>query len=127
MLAFVRKTWTRWSQVRRPDHAHQEVNMKIGLLFTGSGPLVIATSHNSLTDSAFLEKLRAKGIDKFIGYELPPDLTQERYGSHFDVAMRDLHETDDLRVIDFNGERAFRLFHLSELGAPVMYEGSEAS
>jgi hypothetical protein len=100
--------------------------MTIGLLFTGSGPLVIATSHNSLTDASFLEKLRAKGINKFIGYELPSALAQSRYGSHFDVAMRDLHETDDLRVVDFNGERAFRLFHLNELGAPVMYEGAEA-
>lgn len=100
--------------------------MKIGLLFTGSGPVVIATSHDALTDAAFLEKLRAKGINKFIGYELSPDLVEKRYGSHFDVAMRDLHETDDLRVLDFNGERAFRLFHLSELGAPVMYEGAEA-
>jgi hypothetical protein len=97
--------------------------MKTALLFTGSGPLVIATSHRSLTDASLLDKLRAKGIEKFIAYELPVDLAKERYGGHFDVAMRDLHETDDLRVLDFNGERAFRLFHLEELGAPAMVEG----
>jgi hypothetical protein len=28
------------------------------------------------------------------------------YGGHFQVAMRDLHESDDLRVLDFNAERA---------------------
>jgi hypothetical protein len=84
--------------------------MKIALLFTGSGPLVIATSHSSLTDPGLLEKLRAKGIEKFIAYELPPDLAKERYAGHFDVVMKDLHEADDLRVLDFNGERAFRLF-----------------
>jgi len=41
--------------------------------------------------------------------------------------MQDLHETDDLRVLDFNGERAFRLFRLKEFGAPVMFERSESS
>ncbi len=97
--------------------------MKIALLFTGSGPLVIATSHDSLMDPAFLDKLRAKGIEKFIAYELPPDLAKERYAGHFDVVMKDLHESDDLRVLDFNGERAFRLFHLKELGSPIMCEG----
>src|ERR1700741_3743712 len=101
--------------------------MKIGLLFTGSGPLVIATSHGSLTAPGLLEKLRAKGINKFIAYELPPNLARERYGRHFDVAMQDLQESDDRRVLDFNGERAFRLFHLNELGAPVMVEGDEQS
>lgn len=35
---------------------------------------------------------------------------------------KDLHETDDLRVLDFNGERAFRVSHLRELGTPIMIE-----
>src|SRR5271166_3249540 len=96
--------------------------MKAFLLFSGSGPLVIATSYGSLTDPGLLEKLRAKGLEKFIAYELPWDLVKARYGGHFDIAMRDLHESDDLRVIDFNGDRAFRLFHLAELGTPILYE-----
>jgi hypothetical protein len=102
-------------------------SMKIALLLTGSGPLVIATSHASLTDSGLLEKIRAKGIDKFIAYELPLDLVKKRYAGHFDIAMQDLHESDDLRVVDFNGERAFRLFHLKELGTPVLYESGECA
>lgn len=97
--------------------------MTIALLFTGSGPLVIATSHASLKDAVFLDKLRAKGIDKFIAYELPPDIVKDRYAGHYDVVMKDLHESDDLRVLDFNGQRAFRLFHLTELGTPIMFEG----
>jgi hypothetical protein len=100
--------------------------MKTALLFTGSGPLVIATSYGSLTDPGLLEKLRAKGIEKFIAYELPVELAKARYAGHFDVAMRDLHESDDLRVLDFNGERAFRLLHLRELGTPIMFEGGRA-
>lgn len=97
--------------------------MKLALVFTGSGPLVIGTSYGSLTDNHLLEKLRAKGIEKFIAYELPMDLAKERYAGHFDIAMHDLRESDDLRVLDFNGQRAFQLFHLKELGAPVMVEG----
>ena len=99
--------------------------MKTALLFTGSGPLVIATSYTSLTHPALLEKLRAKGIEKFVAYELPVELVKQRYAGHFEVAMQDLHESDDLRVVDFNGERAFRLFHLKELGNPVLFESSE--
>ncbi len=45
--------------------------MKAALLFTGSGPLVILTSHASLITPQLLEKLSAKGIDKFITYEVP--------------------------------------------------------
>jgi hypothetical protein len=34
----------------------------------------------------------------------------------------DLHETDDLRVLDFNGQRVFQLFRFDELGAPILQE-----
>jgi hypothetical protein len=98
--------------------------MKSAMLLTEGGPLVIATSYNSFTDPGLLEKLRGKGIEKFIAYELPLSLARERYAGHYDSVMRDLHETDDLRILDFSGQRAFRLFHLSELGEPVMFEGS---
>ena len=54
-------------------------------------------------------------------------MAQERYGDAFQVAMKDLHKTDDLRVLDFNGERALRLFRLEEFGAPVMFERKEFS
>lgn len=96
--------------------------MKALMLFGGSGPLVILTSHESATDPALIEKLKAKGLGKFIAYEIPLELVRERYGGHFEVVLRDLHESDDLRVLDFNGERAFGLFRLAELGAPVMHE-----
>ena len=97
--------------------------MKAVLLFTVSGPLVILTSHASLTAAPLLEKLSAKGIDKFIAYELPIETAQQRYGHHFQVVLQDLHETDDLRVLDYNGHRVFQLFHFDELGEPMMHEG----
>ncbi len=100
--------------------------MKTLMLFGGSGPLVILTSHESATDPALIEKLKAKGLDKFIAYQIPLELARERYGGHFEVVLRDLRESDDLRVLDFNGERAFRLFRLAELGSPIMHEEEPA-
>ncbi len=38
------------------------------------------------------------------------------------MVLNDLHETDDLRVLDYNGERAFALFRLNEPGTPVIYD-----
>jgi hypothetical protein len=99
--------------------------MKAALLFTGSGPLVILTSHLSLTDPVLLAKFRGKGIVKFIAYEVPMELAERRYHGHFQAVLRDLRQTDDLRVLDFNGERAFRLFRLDELGVPIMHEMAE--
>jgi hypothetical protein len=90
--------------------------MKVFQLLTGGGALVIMTSHSSIEDARLLLRLAAKGIDKFIAREIPLELAKERYGGHFDVIRNDLHETDDLRVLDYNGERAFRLFRFAELG-----------
>lgn len=98
--------------------------MKAVMLFTGSGPVVILTSHDSVTDPTLLEKLKAKGIERFLAYDLALDLAKERYGGHFQIVLNDLHETDDLRVLDYNGERAFALFRLDELGSPVVYDPS---
>jgi hypothetical protein len=92
------------------------------MLLTGSGPLAILTSFGSVTDAPLLQKLKAKGITKFICYEIPIDLARERYGAHFSVVEHDLHETDDLRVLDYNGDRAFKLFSFEEMGTPITYE-----
>jgi hypothetical protein len=96
--------------------------MKVFLLFTGSGPLVILTSHDSVEAPALLDMLVAKGIGKFIAHEIPFGIAQERYGGHFTVVSHDLRESDALRVLDYNGERAFRLFHLDELGPAIQHE-----
>jgi hypothetical protein len=99
--------------------------MKAFMLMAGSGPLMILTSHASIDDPVILEKLAAKGLDKFLSYELPIDLVKDRYGGHFSVAANDLRETDDLRILDYNGERAFRLFSFAELGTATMRESAD--
>jgi hypothetical protein len=101
--------------------------MKTIMLLTGSGPLVILTSYESPTAPPLLQKLEAKGISKFIAYEIPLELTRQRYGGHFTAVEQDLHESDDLRVLDYNGERAFSLFGFDELGSGVRYEEGKSS
>ena len=96
--------------------------MKTFLLITGGGPLMILTSHGSIENPVLLEKLLAKGIVKFIAYEVPIDLARQRYGGHFKVVANDLHETDDLRILDYSGDRAFKLFSFSELGEAHVHE-----
>ncbi|MEW8507374.1 MAG: hypothetical protein AB2598_11760 [Candidatus Thiodiazotropha sp.] len=101
--------------------------MKTFMLMTASGPLVILTSHTSIEDPLILKKLTTKGIEKFLAYEVPYELAKARYGGHFSVVANDLHESDDLRVLDYNGERAFKLFSFTELGAPTVHEPGKGS
>jgi len=96
--------------------------MKAGLLLTGNGALIYLTSHASFMDDELIKKLSSKGINKFIAYEIPVDEAKKRYGGHFDVVVRDLRETDDLRILDYDGSRAFRMFSFKELGTPFLHE-----
>ena len=96
--------------------------MKAGLIFTGTGPILILTSYDSMSDPNLAEKLSNKGIRKFIAYELPVDMVKEKYGKHFSVIMGDLNQTDDLRVLDYNGHHIFQLFSLKEMGEPIVHE-----
>jgi len=94
------------------------------LLLTGSGSLIILTSYPSVESPVLLNKLAAKGITKFLSYPVPIGLARQRYGAHFDIVSGDLAETDDLRVLDYNGDRAFRRFRFAELGPLVTHEGA---
>jgi hypothetical protein len=98
--------------------------MNTFMLFTGTGPLVILTSHASIEDPDLLQKLAAKGVEKFFAYEVPLALARTRYGMHFDIVARSLAETDDLRVLDFDGARALRLFRFDEMSGPTVHEGA---
>lgn len=96
--------------------------MKAIMLLTGDGALMVLTSYGSPTDTGLLSKLEAKGIDKFIAHEIALDLVKQRYGHHFTVVEHDLHESDDLRILDYSGGRVFKLFRFAELGPAIAYE-----
>lgn len=99
--------------------------MKAVMLVTGGGALVVLTSYEAPTAAGFLAKLESKGIEKFIAHEIPLDLARARYGAHFGVVANDLRESDDLRVLDYSGDRAFRLFGFAELGPVIEYESDK--
>ena len=96
--------------------------MKAYFLFTASGALVILTSYNAIDNPELLKRLDAKGLTKFIAHEVSVESAKSKYGKHFDVVCQDLYESDDLRVLDYSGERAFNNFSFKELGAPIYYE-----
>ncbi len=97
--------------------------MKAGIYFTGSGPILILTSYDSLADAKLVEKLAAKGIKKFIVFEVPVDTLKQKYGQHYHVVLGDLHQQDDLRVLDYDGHHVFNNFSFKDLGRPIHYEG----
>ncbi len=96
--------------------------MKAGIFFTGTGPILILTTYESLIDPKFAEKLAQKGIKKYIACEVSEELVKQKYGKHFNVIMGDLKQTDDLRVLDYDGHHVFYNFSLKEIGEPVFHE-----
>ena len=96
--------------------------MKAGIFFTGTGPILILTTYDTFTETDFVNKLDAKGIRKFVAREVPVDRVKEKYGNHFQVVMGDLNQTDDLRVMDYNGHNVFYNFSFTEMSPPVYHE-----
>jgi hypothetical protein len=99
--------------------------MKAYFLWTVIGPQIILTSYD-------LEKDGVKGLqsgrvidslaNKAMAFEVPLDTIRERYGGHFEVVIKDPHQTDALRVLDSDGERVLGNIHFNELGKPIYYE-----
>jgi hypothetical protein len=96
--------------------------MKAGIFFTGSGPILILTSYDSFEQPELVGKLGAKGIKKYIAREVPVDLVKQRYGQHFNVVLKDLNQSDDLRVLDIDGHNVLYSFSFKEMGEPCCIE-----
>lgn len=95
--------------------------MKAYIVFSGTGPILILTTYPKLENPDLVEKLRHKGIHKFIAYEVPLETVRRIYGVPFEVIATDLEKTKDLRVLDFNGHHIFSRFSLAELGEPIKH------
>jgi hypothetical protein len=80
------------------------------------------TTYESLSDPNLAEKLTQKGIKKYIAYEVSEELVKQRYGKHFNVILGDLKQSDDLRVLDYDGHHVFYNFSLNEIGQPIFHE-----
>jgi hypothetical protein len=98
--------------------------MKAGIIFTGTGPILILTTYDSFSDKKLIEKLSHKGIRKFMAYEVPVEVVKRKYGQQFDVIMKDVKQADDLRVLDFDGHKIFYSFSFTDLGEPFHYEAA---
>jgi hypothetical protein len=106
---------------RDNSHNRMEGAMKAAMVFTGSGPILILTSFESLEDLSLSEKLGARGISKYIAYEVSVDKVKKQYGTRFSIILGDLSQTDDMRVMDIDGHHVFNSFSFQELGPPVYY------
>jgi hypothetical protein len=91
------------------------------LMFTGSGPILVLSSYRKLTDGGLVEKLRYKGIDKFLAYEVDSAAVEARYPESYRGALEDLEGVEDVRVIDFNGHQIMARYSLEELGDPIRF------
>ena len=98
--------------------------MKAYFVWTVVGPQIVLTSYDLEKEPGRLTQTgRAIGVrDKFMAYEVPLETIKQRYGEHFEVVVQDPHQTDQLRVLDSEGERVLDNIHFSELGQPVYYE-----
>ena len=96
--------------------------MKTFLLFTGTGPVLFLSSFEAIDDSRALEKLKDKGITKFIAFEVAAEVARQRYGLRFDRNAADLSGVEDIRVLDYDGSHAFRQFSFNELGREYRHE-----
>ncbi len=91
------------------------------LIFTGSGPILVLSTYPKLTDERLVSKLRYKGIDKFIAYEVDLAAVQARYEHSYENVSKDLEKEQDMRVLDFNGHQIMTNFALDELGDPIKF------
>ncbi|CAB5114941.1 hypothetical cytosolic protein [Olavius algarvensis associated proteobacterium Delta 3] len=96
--------------------------MKAGIFFTGTGPILLLTSYEAFDDPNLVEKLNTKGIRKYIAYEVPKEKVKEKYGKQYNIILGDLKQSDDLRVLDYDGHHVFYNFSIKDVGEPVYHE-----
>jgi hypothetical protein len=96
--------------------------MKVGIYFTGTGPILILTTYDSLVDPEIIKKLSAKGIKKFIAYEVPEKRVKELYSTYYTMILGDLRPEDDFRVLDYDGHNVFYNFAFDVFSEPIFYE-----
>lgn len=101
------------------------MDMKGILVLSGSGPLLLLSSYQAIDDPALIAKLRAKGLAKFLAWEVPVDRLRDLYGYTFRDIAEQLERRDDMRVLDFDGHRIFLNLSLRDLGEHILFEDQQ--
>jgi len=92
-------------------------------LFTHTGPILILTGFDSIQHPELTDRLSAYG--KYIAHEVPLEAVKGCYSAHFEHVMRDPKESEELIVLDSEGERIFTNVNFQSLGPPAYYEPQE--
>ncbi len=100
--------------------------MKAYVVFSSREPLLVVT-RQAIYCSEVLSRLRRVGYSKFIAREVPIEHVHQQYGRRFEIVESALHEGDDLRVLDYSGERVFRSLPFSDYGPPFRHESPVAN
>jgi hypothetical protein len=101
--------------------------MKGILVFGGGGLLLLLSSYPTIDHPELVEKLHAKGLEKYIAYEVPVDRCRDLYGHRYRDIVRDLETSNDMRVLDFDGHHIFLNFSLRTLGLPYVHDDESDS
>ena len=96
--------------------------MKAAGVFTGTGPILVITSYPSIDDPNLVNKLKGKGISKFISFEVPIDQCQHIYRAKYHSTSEDLKEADGMEVLDVDGLHIFKNFSLKKAETPFVFE-----
>jgi hypothetical protein len=72
--------------------------MKGILVFSGSGPLLILSSYPTIDHPDLIAKLKAKGLEKFMAWEIPLERCRHLYGFSYRDIVKDLATVNDIRV-----------------------------
>ena len=91
------------------------------LIFTGSGPILVLSTFPKLTDERLVDKLRYKGIERFIAYQVDLEAVKACYPDTFGAVLQELTAAEDIRVLDFNGHQIMANFSLEALGDPIKF------
>jgi hypothetical protein len=103
-----------------------QTRLRSYLIFTGSGPILVVSTYPKLTDERLLQKLRYKGIHRFIAYEVDLEAVANIYGDAYAAVAAELggeERQQDLRVLDFNGHQIMANLSLDALGDPIKFGG----
>ena len=95
---------------------------KAFLLQTATGPVIALSRFESLNEQGLINALAKCGIKKFVAHELPLAAVQEAYCEHYQHLMTDPKESDELIILDGDGERVYNNIRLADLGKPVYFD-----